>query len=107
MLQPSDFREGLPVIIEGRQAVIVAADDAGIVAESVLPIGPRESRHAQWTIPASYVLAVVTYDGDRDFIRSGTVLCDDCGSRVRPETLASLPEHRCTEKRRARAEASR
>lgn len=106
MLQPSDFREGLPVLIERRQAVIVAADEAGIIAESVTPIGPRESRHLQWEIPAKYVMLMATYDGDRDFITTGSVLCDDCGTRVRPKTLASLPEHRCTEKQRARAEAA-
>lgn len=42
------------------------------------------------------------YDGEADFIATGTVLCDDCGCRVRPVTLASLPEHNCTERRRQR-----
>lgn len=29
----------------------------------------------------------------------GTVTCDDCGTRVRPETLESLPPHNCTTRR--------
>jgi hypothetical protein len=37
------------------------------------------------------------YDAEADFARTGTVVCDDCGARVRPKTLASLPPHRCIE----------
>lgn len=43
-----------------------------------------------------------TYDPVDDFIKTGTVVCDDCGSRVRPRTLESLPPHNCTERAAAR-----
>jgi hypothetical protein len=35
------------------------------------------------------------YDPDADFAANGSVLCDDCGTRVRPKTLATLPDHGC------------
>lgn len=35
------------------------------------------------------------YDPEADFAANGSVLCDDCGRRVRPRTLESLPEHGC------------
>ncbi len=46
------------------------------------------------------------YDVETDFAETGMVTCDDCGSRVRPATLASLPPHNCTQ-RRAQNEAIR
>lgn len=106
MLLYSDFKPGLPVIIERHKADIVGADGEGIIAESVLPIGPRDSRHAQWTIPASNVTAMVVYDVARDFADNGSVLCDDCGSRLHPHSLESLPEHGCAEKQKTRADSS-
>lgn len=106
MLLYSDFKPGLPVTIERHKADIVGADDEGIIATSVLPIGPRDSRHMQWTIPAAAVTAMVVYDGARDFADNGSVLCEDCGSRVRPRSLESLPEHGCTEREKARRAAS-
>ncbi len=104
MLQLSDFREGLPVIIEGREADILYVGEMCIIAESLRPIEPGESRYASWTIEAAQVLSRVVYDAERDFVVRGSVLCHDCGSRVCPETLASLPPHGCIEKQRARAE---
>jgi hypothetical protein len=44
------------------------------------------------------------YDAEADFRATGSVLCGDCGTRVRPETLKSLPSHNCTERARARRE---
>lgn len=38
------------------------------------------------------------YDPAADFAATGSVLCDDCGTRVRPRTLESLPPHRCAER---------
>lgn len=46
------------------------------------------------------------YDPAADFAATGTVRCDDCGARVRPRTLESLPEHGCVERQRARRAAS-
>jgi hypothetical protein len=46
------------------------------------------------------------YDAEADFRATGSVLCDDCGSRVRPRTLESLPPHNCAERARARREAA-
>ena len=45
------------------------------------------------------------YDPVDDFVATGSVLCDDCGSRVRTQTLESLPPHRCTERRAQRLAA--
>ena len=42
------------------------------------------------------------YDPVADFIATGSVICDNCGSRVRTRTLESLPPHNCTERARAR-----
>jgi hypothetical protein len=42
------------------------------------------------------------YDAEADFAATGSVLCDDCGSRVRPQTLESLPPHDCLERRARR-----
>ncbi|MET9339247.1 hypothetical protein [Nonomuraea sp. NPDC003804] len=47
-----------------------------------------------------------SYDPEADFAATGTVLCADCGTRVRPRTLESLPEHRCAERQQARADSS-
>lgn len=44
----------------------------------------------------------VGYDTEADFRATGSVLCDDCGSRLRPRTLESLPPHNCTERRAQR-----
>lgn len=44
------------------------------------------------------------YDAEADFRATGSVLCDGCGSRVRPRTLESLPPHNCTERARLRRE---
>lgn len=41
-----------------------------------------------------------SYDPEADFAATGSVLCDDCGARVRPRTLESLPPHRCAERQR-------
>lgn len=46
------------------------------------------------------------YDAEADFRTTGSVLCDDCGTRVQPRTLESLPAHNCSERARARREAS-
>lgn len=46
------------------------------------------------------------YDPVDDFIKTGSVICDDCGSRVHTRTLESLPPHDCTEQARARRETS-
>jgi hypothetical protein len=40
------------------------------------------------------------YDPEADFVATGTVICGDCGARVRPKTLESLPPHGCDERRR-------
>ena len=104
MLIASDFTVGMPVIIMGRKADITQAGEAGIYAESLLP---TDSRHEAWAVPAVNVTRVVVYDVDRDFIENGSVLCDDCGARVRRRTLESLPEHGCVERQRARRDASR
>lgn len=45
------------------------------------------------------------YDPVADFAATGSVLCDDCGSRVRPRTLESLPPHNCMERRAQRLAA--
>lgn len=37
------------------------------------------------------------YDAERDFATSGTVVCGDCGTRVKPRTLESLPPHGCAD----------
>jgi hypothetical protein len=42
------------------------------------------------------------YDAEADFRATGSVLCDDCGTRVRPRTLESLPAHNCAERRAQR-----
>ena len=47
------------------------------------------------------------YDPVADFIATGSVLCDDCGTRVRPRTLESLPQHNCAERARQRREDAR
>ncbi|MER5420365.1 hypothetical protein [Streptosporangium roseum] len=39
------------------------------------------------------------YDAEADFRTTGTVRCADCGTRVRPRTLESLPPHNCIEMR--------
>jgi hypothetical protein len=46
------------------------------------------------------------YDPVDDFIATGSVVCDDCGSRVRTRTLESLPPHNCTERARERRAAT-
>lgn len=102
-MSESDFQPGVPVIIEGRQADIVHADDNGIIAESVLPVKPGESRHLQWTIPMSHVVEAVQYDVERDFHQNGQAMCDDCGLRMRVLSLESLPGHGCLERQQARA----
>jgi len=43
-----------------------------------------------------------TYDPVADFIETGSVICDNCGSRVHTRTLETLPPHNCTERARAR-----
>lgn len=35
------------------------------------------------------------YDPEADYAATGKVLCDDCGTRLRPQTLATLPDHGC------------
>lgn len=42
---------------------------------------------------------------ERDWQRTGRIPCSDCGTMVRTRTLESLPEHRCTERQRARRAA--
>jgi hypothetical protein len=106
MLIASDFTVGLPVIIMGKQADITRASSVGIYAESLLPIGTGDSRHETWAVPAVNVTRVVVYDVHRDFVENRSVLCDDCGARVRPRTLESLPEHGCAERQRARRATS-
>lgn len=46
-------------------------------------------------------MPVESYDAEADFAETGSVLCADCGTRVRPRTLESLPPHGCVEKQRA------
>ncbi|MFK4122333.1 hypothetical protein [Streptomyces longwoodensis] len=41
---------------------------------------------------------------ERDWYRTGRIQCADCGTSVRTQTLETLPEHRCTERQRARRE---
>jgi hypothetical protein len=41
------------------------------------------------------------YDAEADFYATGKVLCDDCGTRLRPRTVASLPDHGCATVRAA------
>lgn len=41
-----------------------------------------------------------TYDAEADFLATGSVVCGDCGARVWPKTLASLPVHGCTQRQR-------
>lgn len=106
MLIASDFTVGLPIIIMGKQADITQTGDAGIYAESLLPIGASDSRHEAWAVPAVNVTKVVVYDVHRDFIENRSVLCDDCGARVHPRTLESLPEHGCVRRQQARRAAS-
>ncbi|MGW2740668.1 hypothetical protein ACWC4D_41570 [Streptomyces sp. NPDC001288] len=43
---------------------------------------------------------------ERDWHRTGRIRCDDCGTSVRTRTLESLPEHRCSQRQRARRERS-
>lgn len=35
------------------------------------------------------------YNAETDLAAKGSVLCDDCGRRVHPKTLETLPEHGC------------
>ncbi|MFI6512884.1 hypothetical protein ACIBCT_35230 [Streptosporangium sp. NPDC050855] len=106
MLIYEDLCVGLPVVAEGKEYRINAYDADGITLGSVLPISSGESRYAFWYIPRDQVFDVITYDGDADYHESGGVLCDDCGKRVRPRSLESLPEHGCTERQHARREAA-
>lgn len=46
-------------------------------------------------------MPVESYDAEADFAETGSVLCADCGTRVRPRSLESLPPHGCVEKQRA------
>lgn len=41
------------------------------------------------------------YDAEADFASTGKVLCDDCGTRLRPRTMATLPGHGCGSVQRA------
>jgi len=41
---------------------------------------------------------------ERDWYRTGQIRCAECGTMVRTQTLATLPEHRCIERQRARRE---
>ncbi len=50
-------------------------------------------------------MPVEDYDPEADFAATGSVLCADCGTRVRPRTLESLPPHGCVERQRARQDA--
>jgi hypothetical protein len=43
-----------------------------------------------------------SYDPEADFAATGSVVCDDCGARLRPRTLESLPEHGCVERQARR-----
>ncbi|WP_188187522.1 hypothetical protein [Nonomuraea sp. SYSU D8015] len=106
MLTHADLYAGMPVIIEGKQADIIHYRDEGLVAESLLPISPNDSRHVQWTLSRDMVSEAISYDAERDFAMSGSVLCDDCGLRLRPRSLESLPEHACSFLQLARQEAS-
>lgn len=40
------------------------------------------------------------YDAETDFAATGDVRCGDCGARVTPQTLATLPRHGCAEAQR-------
>jgi hypothetical protein len=106
MLLYEDLCVGMPVIAECKQYRITEYTEDGIAMESVLPISAVDSRHAHWWIPRVAVWGVIEYDAAADFAESGGVLCDDCGTRLRPRTLESLPEHGCTERQRARREAA-
>jgi hypothetical protein len=103
VLVASDFKPGLPVIIQGRKADITQASEVGIYAEALDPIGPTDSRFEAWAVPVVNVVKVVVYDVRRDFVENGSVLCDDCGGRVRTRTLESLPEHGCVERQARRS----
>jgi len=35
------------------------------------------------------------YDAEADHAATGSVLCDDCGTRIRTSTVATLPGHDC------------
>lgn len=41
------------------------------------------------------------YNAEADFAATGSVVCDDCGSRSRTRSLASLPGHDCTTEQHA------
>ncbi len=42
--------------------------------------------------------AEAAHDAEKDFVATGAVVCADCGMRVRPRTLESLPPHGCMER---------
>ena len=42
---------------------------------------------------------------ERDWQHTGIIPCSDCGTRVRTQTLETLPFHNCTQRQRARRES--
>lgn len=66
--------------------------------------GVRRRIANDWVYPWDIARGVVhstgadDYDPEADFAATGSVLCADCGTRVRPQTLSSLPPHRCLER---------
>lgn len=106
MLIYEDLDVGLPVIAEGKPYRINACDADGITLGSAAPISAVDARYAYWYIPRGSVFGVITYDGPSDYRESGGLLCGDCGQRVRPLSLVSLPEHGCAERQLARQAVS-
>ncbi|MFF8932396.1 hypothetical protein ACF1AO_34600 [Streptomyces longwoodensis] len=71
---------------------------------SPLTAGPRTDDERMWLEKASALRAEADQADELDWQRTGRIQCADCGTSVRTRTLESLPEHRCTERQRARRE---
>lgn len=73
-----------------------------IVSEpTVTPVSDAPEKGRAMSLPPD------DYDPVADFVATGSVLCGDCGTRLRPQTLASLPPHGCAERQQANRAATR
>ncbi|MCX5000968.1 hypothetical protein [Streptomyces longwoodensis] len=79
---------------------------AAELEQRVPPInaGPRTDDERMWLEKAAALRVEADEAEALDWQRTGRIQCADCGTSVRTQTLESLPEHRCTERQRARRE---
>lgn len=103
-------------LAEARQNVMEAlitlpawdADRVRILVDAAIHDGDSDAVRLEGQKWDSWAGRALVYLADRmdeeSWFLTGKVRCADCGTTVRARTLESLPEHRCSERRRSRRE---